>query len=138
MTREEIDAFLALPWIGALAVTRKDGSPSVMPVWYRWNGSVITIWTDPSVWWLKRIAIDPRVAFSVFEHVAPMRAIYIRGTATTRAGSVDELMDDLRAVTERYVPAGTADDIIRSYDNGQGKVLVTITPEHLLGRVNFG
>jgi nitroimidazol reductase NimA-like FMN-containing flavoprotein (pyridoxamine 5'-phosphate oxidase superfamily) len=37
----ERDAFLAGPWVGAIAVTRPDGSPYVVPIWYRWDGAAI-------------------------------------------------------------------------------------------------
>lgn len=136
MTTEEIDEFLNEPLIGAIGLLRADGSPAIAPVWYRWDGETITVWGDTTTWWFKRIAADPRVAFSVFEHERPYRAVYIRGTATVRHGSIEELMPIVEPITARYVAEGTAAETVRSYDNGDGKMLVTITPTSVKGIVN--
>jgi PPOX class probable F420-dependent enzyme len=136
MTPEEIDAFLNLRMVGALATIRADGSPGVLPIWYRWDGSAITLWSDPNFAWVRRIREEPRVAFTVFEHDLPRRAVYIRGTATVREGTMTELEEEIRAITARYVPADRLDDEVQSYDRGGTKVIVTITPTFLTGAYN--
>lgn len=136
MTDEEIDEFLNLRLVGALATLRPDGSPQVLPIWYRWDGKAITLWSDPNFGWVKRLHAEPRVAFSVFEHDVPRRAVYIRGTATVEEGSMAELDAEIRAITARYVAAADLDDEIRSNDRGGNKVIVTITPTSLRGAVN--
>jgi nitroimidazol reductase NimA-like FMN-containing flavoprotein (pyridoxamine 5'-phosphate oxidase superfamily) len=136
MTQEEIDEFLNLRLVGALAILRDDGTPSVLPIWYRWDGTAIKLWSDPKFGWVRRLLDEPRVAFSVFEHDVPRRAVYIRGTATVREGSMAALDDDIRAITARYVDAERLDEEIRSYDSGRNKVIVTITPTWIKGAYN--
>ncbi len=136
MTDFDLDGFLALPLVGAIATLRADGSPSVVPIWYRWTGSAITVWTSPSFVWVKQIQKEPRVAFSVFEHNVPSRAVYVRGTASVAVGTTSELNDELRAITARYVPASRVDAEMKSYDNDTPKAVVTITPTWMKAETN--
>lgn len=136
MTTEEMNAFLDGPYVGAFSLTRADGSPAVAPVWYRWDGRAITFFTDPSVWWVQRVQQEPRVAFTVFEHGSPERAVYVRGVAETRHDSVDALMPWLAPVVARYRGEERAVETVRSYDNGDGKVLITIMPTSIRGVTN--
>lgn len=131
-----IDEFLALPLVGALATLRGNGAPNVIPVWYHWNGSVITVWTDPNFGWVRALRGDPRVAFTVFEHRSPSRAVYIRGHATVVEGTMAELDAEIRAITARYVPADRLDEEIRSYDRGGTKAVITIVPSTLRAATN--
>jgi nitroimidazol reductase NimA-like FMN-containing flavoprotein (pyridoxamine 5'-phosphate oxidase superfamily) len=136
MTEREIEEFLALPLVGAIASLRSTGEPTVVPIWFRWTGSAITIWSDPAFGWVKRIRSEPRVAFTVFEHCSPSRAVYIRGTASVEEGTMGELDAEIRAITAKYVPAARLDDEIRSYDIGGTKVVITITPTSLRAATN--
>lgn len=133
MTPDEIDEFLAGPWIGAIGALRADGSPAIAPVWYRWHNGKITVWGDSTTWWIKRLQTEPRVAFSVFEHEAPFRAIYMRGTAQVRYASVDELLPEIVPITARYTGDGDPVARTRSYDDGTPKAFVTVTPPAVKG-----
>jgi PPOX class probable F420-dependent enzyme len=121
--------------VGALGTLREDGSPWVVPIWYAWDGTAITIWSSPGMGWVKRIQDEPRVAFTVFEHDSPRGAVYIRGTATVREGSMQELTE-IRAITARYVDADRVDEELQAYDGGGPKVVVTITPSFIKGEFN--
>ena len=136
MTPDQIDAFLDLRLVGALGTLRADGSPWVVPIWYRWDGSTIKVWSSPTMGWVKRLQDEPRVAFTAFEHEAPRRAVYLRGTATVAEGTMQELREDIRAVTARYVDADKVDDELRAYDGGNPKVVVTIAPTFIKGEFN--
>jgi PPOX class probable F420-dependent enzyme len=136
MTQTEIDEFLNLGLVGALATLRADGSPHVVPIWYRWDGAAITIWSGPTIGWVKRLRDDPRVAFTVYEHGVPSRAVYIRGTATLHEAPMAELRDELRAITARYVPAERLDAQLAEYEHDGNAVIVTIVPSTVRGEVN--
>ncbi len=138
MTFEEIDAFLRLPWVGAIAVGDCEGGPRVVPVWYHWDGRSITIWSDPTFPWVRQLAIEPRVAFTAFEHDPPGRAVYASGTVSVARGTIGALREDIRRIASRYVAPVLLDETIGSYDRGGEKVLITLTPERLRGAVNLG
>jgi nitroimidazol reductase NimA-like FMN-containing flavoprotein (pyridoxamine 5'-phosphate oxidase superfamily) len=133
----ERDAFLAQPWIGALAATAANGSPLIVPIWYRWDGQAIHLWTDPAFPWVRRVTAEPRVAFTVFEHDPPWRAVYLRGTATIRQGSLAELRDEIRAIVARYRDPADVERTIDAYDRGEPKAIVTIRPSSIRAHVNL-
>jgi nitroimidazol reductase NimA-like FMN-containing flavoprotein (pyridoxamine 5'-phosphate oxidase superfamily) len=136
MDDQQRDAFLAGTYLGALAVAREDGAPHLLPIWYRWDGSAVLLWTDPAFPWARRLAVEPRVAFAVFEHAHPFRAVYIRGTASLRVGSFAELRDAARAIVARYDPPAELDRVVDRYDRGTPKAIVTITPTAIRALVN--
>lgn len=120
------DAFLDEPLVGALSVLRPDGSPHAVPVWYHWDDGRVVVFADAGSGWVGWVERDPRVAFTVFEHVHPLRAVYIRGAASVRLGSLPELRDQIRGIVARYRAADKVEATIDEY--GGGKVVVTITP----------
>jgi nitroimidazol reductase NimA-like FMN-containing flavoprotein (pyridoxamine 5'-phosphate oxidase superfamily) len=136
MTDEELSDFLNMRFVGALSTLRNDGAPNVIPIWYRWTGAEIKLWTDPEFGWVKRLQTDPRVAFAVFEHDAPRRAAYFRGTASVVEGAMADLLAEIRAISARYIDAADLDEQVASYDRGGNKAIVTITPSFVKGAVN--
>ena len=46
MTRAEMDAFLAGPWLARVACLKPDGAPYVVPVWYHWDGEAVRRYFD--------------------------------------------------------------------------------------------
>jgi len=81
MSKEEIDEFLAEPFIARLACLKPDGSPYVVPAWYHWDG--LSFWfvaRERSVW-AHYLALDPRVSVVVDEPVPPIRKVMVEGTA---------------------------------------------------------
>lgn len=137
MTRTEIDEFLqTFGLVGSLATLRADGSPHVVPIWYRWDGASVIVWSGPTIGWVKGLKNDPRVAFTAYENDIPSRAVYIRGTARLHEAPMMELRDELRAITARYVPAERLEAQVREYEHDGNAVIITITPDHIRGVVN--
>jgi nitroimidazol reductase NimA-like FMN-containing flavoprotein (pyridoxamine 5'-phosphate oxidase superfamily) len=132
----ERDAFLAGPYVGALSLARADGSPLVLPIWYRWDGTAVRLWTAPAFPWVARLPSEPRVAFAVFEHAVPFRAVSIRGMAAIRTGTFAELRDEAHAIVARYIDPAAVDRTVDSYDRGTPKAIVTIVPSSIRALVN--
>jgi len=78
------------------------------------------------------------VAFTVFEHAAPFRAVYLRGTATVHQGSLAALRDEVRPIVAHYVAAEDIESTIDGNDSGQPKALVTIAPTSIRAHANLG
>ncbi|MCL4290673.1 MAG: nitroreductase family deazaflavin-dependent oxidoreductase [Thermoleophilia bacterium] len=112
----------------AISTVRPDGSPRVVPVWYRWDGERILVWSGADRHWVRDLRAEPRVALSVHEHTAPWSAVVLRGRASVRAGPVAELRDETEAIVRRYVPAEEVASTIAGYDDGSLHALVTIEP----------
>jgi nitroimidazol reductase NimA-like FMN-containing flavoprotein (pyridoxamine 5'-phosphate oxidase superfamily) len=123
--------------IGALAVAGAGGAPLILPIWYWWDGEAVHLWSDPVFAWVRRVRTEPRVAFTVFEHEPPGRAVYLRGTATVREGSLTALRDEIRAIVARYHAPNDVERTIDSYDRGTPKAIVTIRPSSIRALVNL-
>ena len=67
MTDAQADAFLRETRIAKLATLNADGSPTVVPVWFEWDGTSATLFTYYKAPKLARIRRDNRVALSVEE-----------------------------------------------------------------------
>ena len=128
MSQEEVVAFLSQPRICAVATTRMDRAPHVVPVWYRYNGDVFTIWTQHERAWVENLARDPRVALSMQEEGPPWRAVMAHGRAELATGERAEILDEIRRITRIYVPEREVAPYIARYWP-QLQTIVTITPE---------
>jgi PPOX class probable F420-dependent enzyme len=85
MSTAELEAFLAQTFptpLGVIATLRRDGSPHIVPVWYRWDTGAVTIWTTETRAWVRNLLRDPRIAFSVQTFEEPYPAVMMRGSAT--------------------------------------------------------
>jgi PPOX class probable F420-dependent enzyme len=125
---EEIRAFLtAGTRTGKLGVTRLDGSPMVVPIWFDVDddGSLLfTTWHDGIKG--KSILRDGRVSLCVDEEHPPYAYVRVDGRAT-----VSEEPEQLRVwatrIAGRYMGAELAEQFGRR--NGvPGELLVRITP----------
>ena len=100
MTPEEQDAFLRETRIAKLVTLHADGSPTVVPVWFEWDGAEARVFTSATSPKVRRMRADPRVALTVEEGVGiPERWVTIEGTATIEHSGGWELA---RRLAPRY------------------------------------
>jgi PPOX class probable F420-dependent enzyme len=134
---EEIRAFLtAGTRTGKLAVTRLDGSPMVVPIWFVMDddGSLLfTTWRDTIKG--KAIRRDGRVSLCVDEEQPPFAYVRVDGTAT-----FDEDPGRLRTwaarIGGRYMGADKAEEF--GARNGvEGELLVRITPTRIVAQADI-
>jgi PPOX class probable F420-dependent enzyme len=119
MGPDEINAFLdrenpAL--VGVVGTTRADGSPHVVPVWYRWDGHDVRVWTHEERLWVRNLRRDPRIAFSVQEARPPYGAVTIRGRAELSTGGADAEAE-IRRITRRYLADGELDGYVAEWSH---------------------
>ena len=133
MSTAEQQTFLAQTFptpLGVAGTLRRDGSPHLVPVWFRWDGAVITIWTTEERVWVRNLIRDPRAAFSVQTFEAPYPAVIMRGTATVATADDSATMAEIRAITRRYVPAEGVERYIADWPNL--RTIVSIVPNHIV------
>jgi PPOX class probable F420-dependent enzyme len=129
---KEVRAFLdrELPGlIGTVATLRRDGSPHVVPVWYRYDGERVHIWTIDTRAWVKQLRRDPRVAFSVQEDREPFAAVLMRGTAQVVTGDDEGISAEIRRITRRYIEEPAVESYIANWLHL--RTIVSITPTKL-------
>jgi PPOX class probable F420-dependent enzyme len=130
MTPEAADAFLRETRIAKLATLKADGSPTIVPVWFEWDGAVARVFTSPDSPKVGRIRRDPRVALSVEEGVgARERWVTIEGTATLAQEGGLALA---RRLIERYYDDGRIAETWPTWEaSPAGWVVITITPSRI-------
>jgi PPOX class probable F420-dependent enzyme len=129
-----VHAFLQHAWpssLGVVGTLDADGGPHLVPVWYRYDGERIHIWTLESRRWVKNLARDPRAAFSVQEDQPPYAAVSLRGQAGILTSDGEEVTEEIRRITRRYVAEAHVEAYIRQW--AHLRTIVSITPEATSG-----
>ena len=98
-TRRVAANIVDLAW---LAYTRADGTPRVVPIWFLFDGEVITMCSPPRAPKLHVLADQPDVAITIDdERARPYRALLIRGRA--RVEMLGALAPEYEAAARRYL-----------------------------------
>jgi PPOX class probable F420-dependent enzyme len=132
MSPTEVVAFLdrtepAL--LGVVGTVRRDGAPHVVPVWYRYHGEAVCIWSDQGRGWVRNLRRDPRVAFSVQELEPPFAAVVMHGRAEIRTGDEEDVTGEIWRITSRYIERSEVEGYIAGW--AHLRTIVTIHPETL-------
>ena len=133
MIPSELSAILdqaSPPLLGVIATLRADGSPHAVPVWYRWDGNSVSIWTGPDRAWVRNLHRDPRVAFTAQQAQPPYGAVIIRGRADISVPGAD-VRADIRHIASRYLPADECDSYIATWP--QLRTIVRVHPSAVRG-----
>jgi len=133
MSTAELESFLAQTFptpLGVIATLRRDGSPHIVPVWFRWDAGAVTIWTAETRAWVQNLLRDSRVAFSVQTFEEPYPAVMMRGSATVATADDAATAEEIRAITRRYIAPGDVKGYIARWPDL--RTIVTITPAHIV------
>lgn len=128
MDKAELEKFLGQGRMGVVATIRKDGSPQVTPVWYRYEGGTVTIWTEKGRVWVKNIEGDNRVAFSVQDEKPPYAAVLLRGRAQIAHMPNEEGFAEAKVISSRYIREDELEAYVKEFWP-ETYTFVTITPE---------
>ena len=98
-----IHEFLNREHPGLLAVVGtlgRDACPHLVPVWYRWDGRSMHVWTLKERAWVRNLLREPKVGVSVQEGSL---AVMMKGQATVATSDGPEVDEEIRRITRRYV-----------------------------------
>ena len=107
LSEEEMRTFLTQTTpalIGVVGTFGEDGFPHLVPVWYRYDGERLHVWTLETRAWVKNIVRDDRVGFSVHENEVASRGVSMKGHAQITTSDGDWVTQEIRRLTCRYVP----------------------------------
>lgn len=130
MTPEQADAFLRETRIGKLATLNADGSPTIAPIWYEWDGNHARIFTGRDTPKVRRLRHDPRAALSVETLVGEKEAwVTIEGTVEI----IDQGGYELAArLAPRYYDTAKAErTLVRWKRDADQWVVLEITPTRI-------
>lgn len=114
---------------GQLAVigsNASDGHPLLAPVWYRWDGEAILVWSSTSRVWIKNVIRDPRVGVSIQGELVPGVTVIIRGRASVETSNASHIDDEILRITRRYVAANDIDAYLADWP--ELRTIVRIVP----------
>jgi PPOX class probable F420-dependent enzyme len=117
-----------------LAVTRKDGSPHVAPVWVDLDGDTLVFMTSADTIKGKSILRDGRVALCFDDDRPPFSFVTINGTTTTSTDP-DELLRWGTRIGGRYM----GDDQAEAYGRRNAvppEMVVRVTPTNVVAVVD--
>ena len=117
---------------GVVGTNGPDGIPHLVPVWYRWDGERVQIWTLGARIWVENLRRDPRAGFSVQEEPFPRRAVAIKGCAEVVTGDDPEIDEEILKITRRYLDENDMDAYIAQ--NRGLRTMVRIGAHSLLYR----
>ena len=130
MTPAQRDAFLQETRIAKLATLNRDGSPTIVPVWFEWDGSTAALFTHKSSPKVARMRMHPSVALSVEEGVGvPEAWVTIEGAAAIEGQGGWELAQRL---AHRYYTPEQNSTILPQWEKLASEwVVVRITPTRI-------
>lgn len=112
LSQKEMQEFLAERGnMARLATLRADGAPSVVPVWFVFEGGRILITPRKYSAFYANVQRDPRVAITIDESAGSYRKVLVEGVAEIlfKPGNDDRWRDIYRRITCRYVDDQSAD-----------------------------
>jgi PPOX class probable F420-dependent enzyme len=113
-----------------VAVTRRDGSPHVAPVWVDLDGDEIVFMTGADTIKGKSILRDGRVALCFDDELPPFSFVTVSGTTTTSTDPV-ELLQWATRIAARYMGDELAEDYGRR-NAVPPEMVVRVTPTNVV------
>ena len=112
LTEVEIEEFLAeRGHLARIATVNAAGAPSVVPVWFIYEGGSVLITPRKHSDFLKNLRREPRVAITIDEDTGRYRKVLFEGSAKLlyEVGRDREWDDIYRRIALRYIDEGSAD-----------------------------
>jgi PPOX class probable F420-dependent enzyme len=119
---------------GKLAVTRRDGSPHVAPVWVDLDGDQLVFMTSADTIKGKSILRDGRVAVCFDDELPPFSFVTVTGTTTTSTDA-DDLLYWATRIAGRYMGAELAEQFGRR-NAVPPEMVVRLTPVNVIAVVD--
>lgn len=118
---------LEKPLLGVVSTSRSDGSPHSVPVWFRFDGERIRIWTGEKYGWGRNANARPAVALTVCDSTDRFSgSVTLRGKATVTTGDDDSISREIRQVVGKYLQPEEVDDYLARFTHL--RTIVTIEP----------
>jgi len=129
LSQDKITAFLAGKRNAILATIKKDGSPQLTPVWYRWDGEQFWVSITKEHVKYKNLLRDPRVRLCV-EDAEHFTTVIASGKARLTEAN---LWADTQKIVERYRgPEQRAAYVQSMQEKKEPRVLLVLKPEKVI------
>ena len=129
LTKEAMSTFLNGKRNAIMATLKKDGSPQLTPVWYRWDGEQfwVSITKDRAKY--KNLRRDTRISLCI-DDAETFTTVIASGKARL---TEENLWPDTQKISERYRgPEEGPAYVKRMQENKEPRVLVVLKPEKII------
>lgn len=109
-----------------VATAGPDGAPQVNPVWFGWDGTLITFSQTKARQKYKNLHKDNRIALSIVDPVNPYRYLEVRGKV------IEFIEDPEKAFIDSMAKKYLGEDKYPWNQPGDERVIVVIEPERAL------
>jgi len=123
---EELEAYLAQPWVASLACLNEDGYPYTVPVWYEWRAGNVWLVPRPRARWVAYLRQHPRVSMTISEPTPPFRRVLVEGEAEVLQASSQAAAAMEGRLARRYL-GPDAGGYLASF-NGRRELTIRIVP----------
>lgn len=135
MSKAKMTKFLSGPHIAKVATVRADGSPSLVPVWYEWDGQACYLVIRQKANWVRNIKHEPRVTVLLHNDNPPYQKVIIEGVARIVGDKLSDWIEIGKKMVKRYYgPSAGISYLEGSID--QPRFTVKITPTKITTWVN--
>ena len=129
LTQDKINAFLDGKRNAIMATIRRDGSPQLTPVIYRWDGEQFWVSTTKDRAKYLNLRRDPRMSLCI-DDAATSTTVIASGKARI---TEDNLWADTLKIVERYQSPEQAAAYVKSMqEKKEPRVLIVLKPEKVI------
>jgi hypothetical protein len=112
--------------LARLAYAWTDGTPRVVPIWFHWDGQVVTLGTPVRAPKLRALASNPHVGLTIDDSTSwPYKALLLRGQAAVEM--LDDVSPEYAASARRYFGETQGDAWVGQL-RGQPMARISIEP----------
>lgn len=130
MNKAQMEKFLKGPNIAKVATVRKDGSPSVVPVWYYWDGKHCFVVGRKKSAWVKDLKHERRVTVLIDDAKPPYPKVTIEGKAKVIGTDLDDWIDIGRQMVKKYFGPDAGDSYLEGSID-QPRITIRVTPSKI-------
>jgi Pyridoxamine 5'-phosphate oxidase len=113
-----------------LAYTWKDGTPRVVSIWFRWDGTDLVMATLSGAPKLRALTTGDRVAITIDTEEPPHHILSVRGTAEVT--QVDGVVDEYARAAARYLGEEAAEAYVQALPPDVGMTRIAVRPDHVV------
>ena len=135
MNKAEMERFLKGPNIAKIATVRKNGAPSVVPVWYYWDGKACYVVGRKKAAWVKDIKKEPRVTVLIDDSTPPYPKVIMEGKAKVVGSELDDWIDIGRQMVKKYFGPDAGDSYLEGSID-QPRFTIKVSPSSITTWVN--
>jgi PPOX class probable F420-dependent enzyme len=125
-----MEKFLKGPNIAKVATVRKDGSPSVVPVWYYWDGKNCYVVGRKKSAWVKDLKHERRVTVLIDDADPPYPKVTIEGKAKVIGTELDDWIDIGRQMVKKYFGPEAGDSYLEG-SMDQPRITIKVSPTRI-------